>query len=117
MKNAQGDTILEASNMAQMVGVLQQLGWLATYSHELFTDLTLEAEGSLKRINKLKDRLGRVTVRLARVDDALAETNEEELANICAANPGGAAWSMCPPIGSARLRRVRLPGGACAGPR
>ena len=72
MKSAQSDTVLEAANMAQMVGVLQQLGWLATYSHELFTGLTIEAEGSLTRINQLKGRLGRVTERLARVDDALA---------------------------------------------
>eukprot|EP00964_Phaeocystis_antarctica_P062102 scaffold37162_cov63-Phaeocystis_antarctica.AAC.2 len=75
--------------MAQMVGVLQQLGWLATYSHELFTGLTIEAEGSLTRINQLKGRLGRVTERLARVDDALAAAGESELADICAANPGG----------------------------
>ena len=73
------------------VGVLQQLGKLATYSHELFTDLTIEAEGSLTRINQLKGRLGRVTERLARVDDALAAASETEIANICAANPGGAA--------------------------
>ena len=92
MKSAQSDTVLEAANMAQMVGVLQQLGWLATYSHELFTDLTIEAEGSLTRINQLKGRLGRVTERLARVDDALAAASETEIANICAANPGGAAW-------------------------
>ena len=91
MKSAQSDTVLEAANMAQMVGVLQQLGWLATYSHELFTDLTIEAEGSLTRINQLKGRLGRVTERLARVDDALAAASETEIANICAANPGGAA--------------------------
>ena len=96
MKSATSDTVLEAANMAQMVGVLQQLGWLATYSHELFTDLTIEAEGSLTRINQLKGRLGRVTERLARVDDALAAASEEELANICSANPGGAAWSECP---------------------
>ena len=89
MKSAQSDTVLEAANMAQMVGVLQQLGWLATYSHELFTDLTIEAEGSLTRINQLKGRLGRVTERLARVDDALAAASETEIANICAANPGG----------------------------
>ncbi len=92
MKSAQSDTVLEAANMAQMVGVLQQLGKLATYSHELFTDLTIEAEGSLTRINQLKGRLGRVTERLARVDDALAAASETEIANICAANPGGAAW-------------------------
>ena len=91
MKSAQSDTVLEAANMAQMVGVLQQLGKLATYSHELFTDLTIEAEGSLTRINQLKGRLGRVTERLARVDDALAAASETEIANICAANPGGAA--------------------------
>ena len=96
MKGAQSDTVLEAANMAQMVGVLQQLGLLATYSHELFTDLTIEAEGSLTRINQLKGRLGRVTERLARVDDALAAAGESELANICAANPGGAAWLKCP---------------------
>ena len=89
MKSAQSDTVLEAANMAQMVGVLQQLGWLATYSHELFTGLTIEAEGSLTRINQLKGRLGRVTERLARVDDALAAAGESELADICAANPGG----------------------------
>ena len=107
MKGAQSDTVLEAANMAQMVGVLQQLGLLATYSHELFTDLTIEAEGSLTRINQLKGRLGRVTERLARVDDALAAAGESELANICAANPGGAAWLKCP-LGSGQLRCVRL---------
>ena len=107
MKGAQSDTVLEAANMAQMVGVLQQLGLLATYSHELFTDLTIEAEGSLTRINQLKGRLGRVTERLARVDDALAAAGESELTNICMANPGGAAWLKCP-LGSGQLRCVRL---------
>ena len=107
MKGAQSDTVLEAANMAQMVGVLQQLGLLATYSHELFTDLTIEAEGSLTRINQLKGRLGRVTERLARVDDALAAAGESELTNICMANPGGAAWLKCP-LGRGQLRCVRL---------
>ena len=79
LKNQPADNVLEASNMAQMLGVLQQLGWLATYSHELFADLSMECEGSFTRINKLKGRLTRVTERLARVDDALAAANEEEL--------------------------------------
>ena len=86
-KNAGSETILESSNMSQMVGVLHQIGWLAAYSNELFTDLTIEAESSFTRINQLKGRLGRVTERLSRVDEALAAQSEEELANICAQNP------------------------------
>ena len=88
-KNGSGAEILEAGNMTQMVGVLQQLGLLATYSHELFADLSKECEASFTRINKLKTRLGGVTERLSRVDDALGSTGEEELAKICASNPGG----------------------------
>ena len=88
-KNGSGAEILEAGNMTQMVGVLQQLGLLATYSHELLADLSKECEASFTRINKLKTRLGGVTERLSRVDDALGSTGEEELAKICASNPGG----------------------------
>ena len=40
-KNGSGAEILEAGNMTQMVGVLQQLGLLATYSHGLFYDATI----------------------------------------------------------------------------
>ena len=91
--SASADSILEAGNMAAQVGVLAQLGWLATFSHELLNDLTREAEASYERINRLKQRLGHVTQRLARVDDALAAANEEELANICATNQGG-EWPL-----------------------
>ena len=48
--------------------------------------LTREAEASYGRVVALKHRLHRVTERLARVDDAVANANEEELAQICATN-------------------------------
>ena len=91
---AECDQLLRAgaarSELPQL-GLLQQLGWLASYSHEVFGDLTREAEASYGRVVALKHRLHRVTERLARVDDALAAASETEIANICAANPGGAA--------------------------
>ena len=86
VKSANADTVLNTCNMAGMLGVLQQLGWLANYSHEVFSDLTREAEESYGRVISLKHRLHRVTERLARVDDAVANANEAELAQICATN-------------------------------
>ena len=86
VKSSNADTVLNTCNMAGQLGLLQQLGWLASYSHEVFGDLTREAEASYGRVVALKHRLHRVTERLARVDDAVANANEEELAQICATN-------------------------------
>ena len=52
------DSVLQTSNMMQMLGVLDQLGLCATYSHELFEDIAAELDKSFDRINKLKTRLG-----------------------------------------------------------
>ena len=87
VSSADGETVLEACNMASMVGVLQQLGWLASYSHEVMTDLANEAERGVQRIAGLKGRLQRVADRLGRVDDAVNAATEEELTEICMGNP------------------------------
>ena len=85
LKHQPGDEVLEAASMASMVGCIHQLGWLARYSHEIFTNLAHEAEQGSNRLDALKDRMRNVTDRLARVDDALGTANEDELANIAIA--------------------------------
>ena len=88
VKNAGADTILEACNMANMVGVVQQLGQLARYAHEMFTDLQSEAEMSTRRINSLTDRVQRAAERAIRLDDALANAPEDEIWGICLQTEG-----------------------------
>ena len=91
--SSDGEGVLEACNMSAMIGVLQQIGYLATYSHEVFSDLASEVDRGVQRIGSLKGRLQRVTERLGRVDDALGAANDDELTDICATNPGKEYWA------------------------
>ena len=78
-----GPDVLEACNVASMVGALQQLGLLAQRAHEIFDGLAAEAGWGADRVGRLQNRLEGATGRLARVDDALNAADQEELAQIC----------------------------------
>jgi hypothetical protein len=86
--NVRDDEVLEACSVAGMVGILHQLGELAAHAHELFAGLTEEAGSAAERVSNLSIRLHGATEDLARVDDALQSTQEEELIAICTEGPG-----------------------------
>ena len=50
-------TILQDINMARMVGVLHQLGHLATHATTLFEDLYDEARKTKERLDQLSSRV------------------------------------------------------------
>eukprot|EP00965_Chrysotila_dentata_P168860 5576058-Pleurochrysis_carterae.AAC.1 len=87
-KVQQGNEVLETTNMAALVGVMAQLGFLATYAHEIFNGLAEEANEGVRRIGALKTRLGAVSERLGRVDDALGALGGHEIADICGSDVG-----------------------------
>ena len=88
IKSAGADSVLEACNMAAMVGVIQQLGHLASYSHEIFSNLAQEAEETTQRITGLTDRVQHAAERAIRLDDALANAPEDEIWGICLTTDG-----------------------------
>ena len=85
LQEANPNTVLQAANMANMIGVLQQLMKLATYSHKVFHDLATEADHSHQRLKTLKLKLYRVKERIYNTQAAIQQ--EPRMDEICVKTP------------------------------
>ena len=69
-------TILQDINMARMVGVLHQLGHLATHATTLFEDLYDEARKTKERLDQLSSRVAAVAADVAPTEDLVYATRD-----------------------------------------
>ena len=68
--------ILQDINMARMVGVLHQLGHLATHATTLFEDLYDEARKTKERLDHLSSRVAAVAADVAPTEDLVYATRD-----------------------------------------
>ncbi|KAJ1454669.1 hypothetical protein M885DRAFT_521631 [Pelagophyceae sp. CCMP2097] len=63
------ETILADVTMASMTGTLAQIGLVAHYASEMFTDLFTEGEAMRVRVSKLQDRAAAIVAQLPAVEE------------------------------------------------